>query len=67
MASTIQPGEHSTGGVPDGCAYVTDSDDYPNAFKVEHDDNGRWLNSNDAKPNDHWDPGNLDIARVLDK
>ncbi|MEK7073390.1 MAG: hypothetical protein AAB974_03055 [Patescibacteria group bacterium] len=58
MANTIQPGEYSMGSVPDGRAHVTDADDYPNVFKVEHDDNGRWLNSNDAKPDDHWNPEN---------
>ncbi len=58
MPNAIQPGEHSTGSGLDGCAHVTDSDGYPNVFKVEHDDNGRWLNSNDARPSDHWNPEN---------
>lgn len=42
----------------DGLAYGTDSDGDLNVFNVDHDDNGRWLNSNYGKPDNVWNPDN---------
>ena len=34
---------------------ITDSDGYPNVFKVKHDDYGKfWLHGNYANPGPHW-------------
>ena len=35
-----------------------DSDDNPNVFNVEHDDNGQWLNSNFDNPDNFWNADN---------
>lgn len=35
-----------------------DSDGDPNVFNVEHDSNGRWLNSNYGNPDNHWNSDN---------
>ena len=40
-----------------GMEPITDSGVYPRAFQVGHDDHGRWLGSDGARPDDHWDPG----------
>src|SRR3989338_538337 len=36
----------------------TDSDDNLNVFNVEHNDNGRWLNSNNGHPENRWNVDN---------
>lgn len=36
----------------------TDSDGNPNVFNVESKDDGRWLNTNNGNPDNHWDPDN---------
>jgi len=36
----------------------TDSDGDQNVFNVEHNDDGRWLNSNNGNPDNMWNPDN---------
>lgn len=35
-----------------------DSDGNQNVFNVEHNDDGRWLNSNNGNPDNMWNPDN---------
>ena len=46
------------GGDTGGPAHRTDSDGDLNVFNVDHDDNGRWLNSNYGKPDNVWNADN---------
>lgn len=46
------------GGVTGGALYITDSNGNPNVFKVEHNDNGSWLNANNANPDNRWNDNN---------
>ena len=41
-----------------------DADGNPNAFNVEHNDDGRWLNNNWAKPENQWNPDNKFLFRL---
>ena len=58
MPNTIQLGEYSMGSVMDGVLYITDSDGNLKLFNVNHDDNGRWLNSNYGNPENVWNGDN---------
>lgn len=40
-----------------GMETIADAGGYPCVFKVEHDDGGRWLLGDVARPGDHWDAG----------
>jgi len=56
--NTIQPQEHSRGSGTGGALHVTDSDGDLNVFEVEHNSDGRWLNSNNSKPDNVWNADN---------
>lgn len=43
------------GGVP---RINTDSDGNPNVFNVNANDDGRWLDTNDGRPENRWNPEN---------
>lgn len=54
MPKTIQPREHSKGGGTGGSLYVTDSDGNLNLLGVNRNDDGRWLNTYNGKPDNRW-------------
>mgnify|MGYP001258047401 CR=1 FL=1 len=58
MPNTIQPGEYSKGSGAEGVSYNTDSDGDLKLFNVEHDDDGRWLNTNYDNPDNCWNADN---------
>ena len=41
-----------------GTLYVTDSDGNPNVFKVDHDNDDRWLDTNWSNPDNSWNGEN---------
>src|SRR3989344_5425564 len=51
-------------GVTDDVPHNTDSDGYPNVFKLERNDDGLWLNDNWAKPDNEWNPDNKFVFRL---
>ncbi len=51
-------------GVIDDASHNTDSDGNPNVFKLEHNDDGLWLNDNWAKPDNEWNPDNKFVFRL---
>lgn len=56
MPNSIQSQEYSKDGDKDGILYITDLDGNLNVFNVEHDDDGRWLNTNWFNPQNVWNP-----------
>jgi len=38
--------------------YISDSDGNLNVFNVEHDNDGRWLNSDNGNSDNFWSGGN---------
>lgn len=44
--------------VIDGKPYKTDSNGNPKVFELERNENGTWLNSNWANPDNRWNPEN---------
>jgi hypothetical protein len=47
----------------DGTSYIADSGSNPNVFKLNHNDDGLWLNSNWANPDNHWNLDNEIVFR----
>lgn len=43
--------------------FPTDSSGYPNVFNVDRNEDGRWLNANDARPENRWNPENAFVFR----
>ena len=65
MPNSIQSGEYSTDGGTEGTAYIPDSDDNPNVFNVERNDNGKlWLNNDWANPDNRWNLDNRIVFRL---
>ena len=41
-----------------GTLYITDSDGNLNIFKVDYDNDDRWLNGNNGNPDNFWNGNN---------
>ncbi len=54
----LVPYGNYAGSVIDGTLYRTDRNGNPNVFRIDHDDNGMWLNNNWANPTNKWNPNN---------
>ncbi len=48
----------------DGTLYITDSDDNPNVFKLNRNDDDLWLNNNWTKPANKWNPKDEFVFRL---
>lgn len=48
----------------EGRSYISDRDGNPNVFKLEHNDDGLWLNDNWANPTNRWNPDNEFVFRL---
>ncbi len=59
----FREGLDSRGGGKDSILYVTDSNGNLNVFNVEHNDDGLWLNTNYANPDDYWNGDNRWVFR----
>ena len=51
-------------GVTDDVPHNTDSDGYPNVFKLERNDDGLWLSGFWALPDYGWNPRNWFVFRL---
>jgi len=62
MLDKTQPRDYSMGSGSGGVLYNTDSDGNLRLFKVNHDNDDQWLNSNYDNPDNIW---NLDNSFVF--
>ena len=64
MTNSIQSREYSKDGGSDGYMHIIDSDGNPKVFNVKRNDDGkRWLNTNYANPDNHWNLDNEIVFR----